>query len=185
MKKKVFLLLAIGLIVISGCISFIGKSRNNNNVRFNNATSTIVNTHYKVDMDSLLRVYKKIENKDEVTFFLNSLDNYADQLNEKYQAEVNNKKALIFEKNNVAFMKTKAGTIKKLHPDWSKEDCQKLADNYLWKGMNIEMVKYVRGNPDDVKVYESDWTNKYEYVWKKEGISRFYTDEDGAVVDYD
>jgi hypothetical protein len=185
MKKKFFLPVAIGLVIIFGCISFNEKSKNNNNVRFNNATTTIVNSHYKVNMDSILRAYKVIENKEEVVFFLNSLENYADQLNQKYLLEVNHKKALAFEKNNVAFMKTKAGAIKKLHPEWSKEDCQKLADNYLWKGMHIEMVKYVRGNPDDVNVYRSGLSNKYEYVWKKEGVSHFYTKKDGIVSDYD
>jgi hypothetical protein len=185
MKKNIFLLVITGLIVIFGCISFLEKSKNTNNVRFNNATTTIVNTHYKVSMDSLLHVYKKIENEDEVAFFLNGLENYADQLNQKYQAEVNHKKTLLFEQNNVAFMKTKAGVIKKLHPEWSKEDCQKLANNYLWKGMHIEMVKYVRGNPDDVNVYRNVLSNEYEYVWKKEGVSRFHTKKDGIVSDFD
>jgi hypothetical protein len=185
MKKKTFLLVAIALTVLFGCISFIENSENTNNIRFNNATTTIVNTHYKVSMDSILHAYKAIENKEEVAFFLNGLENYANNLNQKYLAEVNYKKALDFEKNNVAFMKTKAGAIKKLHPEWSKEDCQKLADNYLWKGMHIEMVKYVRGNPDDVNVYRDGFSNEYEYVWKKEGVSRFYAKKDGIVADFE
>jgi hypothetical protein len=185
MKKKTFLLVTIGLTVLFGCISFVENSENSNNIRFNNATTTIVNTHHKISMDSILHAYKAIENKEEVAFFLNGLESYANNLNQKYLAEVNYKKTLIFEKNNVAFMKTKAGLIKKNHPEWSAEDCKKLANNYLWKGMNIEMVKFVRGNPDDVNVYRKGWSNEYEYVWKKEGVSRFYAKKDGIVADFD
>jgi hypothetical protein len=185
MKKKVILLVVLGLIVIFGCISFIVNAENSDNMRFNRATTTIVSTHSKVDLDSILRAYKKLENKSQISFFLNGLENYADQLNEKHLAEVNHAKALLFEKNNWAFMKTKAGAIKKLHPEWSKEDCQKLADNYLWKGMHIEMVKYARGNPDDVNVHRNVFSNEYEYVWKKEGVSRFHTKKDGIVSDFD
>jgi hypothetical protein len=185
MKKKTFLLIVIGLIAIFSCISFKESRVNSNNIRFNEATTRVVKTGYKVNMDSILRAYKKIENKEEVSFFLNSLENYADQLNQQYLMEVNHKKALVFEKNNVSFMKTKAGAIKKLHPEWSKEDCQKLADNYLWKGMHIEMVKYVRGNPDDVNVYRNVLSNEYEYIWKKNGVSHFHTKKDGIVTDYD
>jgi hypothetical protein len=185
MKKKVFLLVLIVLISIFGSFAFKVNSKSINNARFNRATTSIVATQYKVNMDSLLRSYKAIENKEEVDFFLNSLENYADKLNQKYLIEENHKKAFLFEKNNVVFMKTKAGSIKKMHPEWSKEDCQKLADNYLWKGMHIEMVKYTRGNPDDVNVYRNGLSNEYEYVWKKEGISRFYTKKDGIVADYD
>jgi hypothetical protein len=185
MKRKVFLLLAIVLISIFACISFKGNSEDSNNERFNNATTTIVKTHYAVNMDSILHVYKAMESKEDVSFFLNGLENYAEKLNQKFLVEENHKKALVFEKNNAAFMKTKAGSIKKLHPEWSKEDCQKLADNYIWKGMHIDMVKYTRGNPDDVNVYSKGFSNEYEYVWKKEGVSHFYVRKDGVVADYD
>jgi hypothetical protein len=185
MKRKAFLLVAIVLISIFTCIYFNGNSEDRNNERFNNATTTIVKTHYTVNMDSILHVYKAMESKEDVSFFLNGLENYAEKLNQKFLAEKNHKKALVFEKYNAAFMKTKAGSIKKLHPEWSKQDCQKLADNYLWKGMHIEMVKYNRGNPDDVNVYRNGLTSEYEYVWKNEGISRFYTKKDGIVANYD
>jgi hypothetical protein len=185
MKKRVVLLVVIGIIAIFGCVSLIANTENRDNIRFNNATTTIVNTHYKVNIDSILRTYKSLEDKSQISFFLNGLENYADQLNQKHLAELNRAKAILFEKNNVAFMKTKAGAIKKMHPEWSKEDCQKLADNYLWKGMHIEMVKYVRGNPDDVNVYRDGFSNEYEYVWRKEGVSRFHTKKDGIVSDFD
>jgi hypothetical protein len=68
MKRKAFLLVAIVLISIFTCIYFNGNSEDRNNERFNNATTTIVKTHYTVNMDSILHVYKAMESKEDVSF---------------------------------------------------------------------------------------------------------------------
>jgi hypothetical protein len=185
MKKNApILLIVVGLIV---SVYFSSKENTEavNNLRFNNATTSIVKTQYKVNLDSILYIYKAIDNKKEATTFLDKLEKYANVLNQKYQASENHKKALAFEKENIQFMKTKAGSIKKLHPEWSKEDCIKLANNFIWKGMHIDMVKYSKGDPDDVNISNQGFSSEYEYIWKDEGVSHFYTGKERVVVDYD
>lgn len=51
------------------------------------------------------------------------------------------------EKEEAEWKTSKAGRICADHPEWSREDCKRLADNKIWIGMHIDMVKYVRGLP--------------------------------------
>jgi hypothetical protein len=185
MKKNVPILLIVVVLIISVYFSSKENAELINNLRFNNATKSIVKTKYNVNLDSILYAYKAIDNKEEVSAFLDKLEKYVNALNQKYQASENRKKVLAFEKENIQFMKSKAGRIKKLHPEWSKDDCEKLANNFIWKGMHIDMVKYSKGNPDDVNISNQGFSSEYEYIWKDEGISHFYTGKESLVVDYD
>lgn len=184
MKKNVPILLIVVGLIVSVYFSSKENAESINNLRFSNATTSIVKTQYKVNLDSILYIYKAIDNNDEASVFLDKLEKYANTLNRKYQASEIRKKALSFEKENIQFMRTKAGSIKKLHPEWSKEDCEKLANNFVWKGMHIDMVKYSRGNPDDVNISNKGFSSEYEYIWKNEGVSHFYTGKERVVVDY-
>jgi hypothetical protein len=185
MKKNVPILLIVVGLIVSVYLSSKENAESINNLRFNNVTTSIVKTKYSVNLDSILYIYKGIDNKDEASVFLDKLEKYANALNQKYQISENRKKALAFEKRNSQFMKSKAGSIKKLHPEWSKEDCEKLANNFIWKGMHIDMVKFSKGNPDDVNISNQGFSSEYEYIWKDEGVSHFYTGEESLVVDYD
>ena len=185
MKKNGPIVLIVVGLIISAYFSSKENAESINNLRFNNATTSIVKTQYKVNLDSILFIYKAIDNKEEASAFLDKLEKYTNALNQKYQASEKRKKEIAFEKENIQFMKTKAGSIKKSHPEWSKEDCEKLANNYIWKGMHIDMVKYSKGNPDDVNISSKGFSSEYEYVWKDEGVSHFYTGKERVVVDYD
>ncbi|WP_281322365.1 hypothetical protein [Flavobacterium aestivum] len=185
MKKNAPIVLIVVGLMISIYFSSKENEESTNNLRFNNATKSIAKTKYKVNLDSILFAYKAIENKEEVSVFLDKLENYSKVLNQKYEASEKRKKEIAFEKENIQFMKSKAGKIKKLHPEWSKEDCEKLANNYIWKGMHIDMVKYSKGNPDDINISSKGFSSEYEYVWKDEGVSHFYTGKERVVVDYD
>ncbi|PWA08710.1 hypothetical protein [Flavobacterium laiguense] len=185
MKKNVPIVLIVVGLIVSVYFSSKENAESINNLRFNNATTSIVKTKYKVNLDSILHIYKAIDNKKEATVFLDKLEKYTNELNQKYQASENHKKVVAFEKENIQFMKTKAGSIKKLHPEWSKEDCEKLANNFIWKGMHIDMVKYSKGDPDDVNISNKGFSSEYEYIWKDEGVSHFYTGKESIVVDYD
>ncbi len=46
-----------------------------------------------------------------------------------------------------AYYRTPAGRIQKQHPEWSDEDCQKIANNKIWISMSINMVRCERGAP--------------------------------------
>jgi len=47
-----------------------------------------------------------------------------------------------------AWEASKAGQICKARPEWSKADCERLADNKIWIGMTFDMLKYKRGLPN-------------------------------------
>jgi hypothetical protein len=185
MKKNAPILLIVVGLIVSVYFSSIENAESINNLRFSNVTKSIVKTQHKINLDSLLYIYKAIDNVEEASVFLDKLEKYANVLNQKYQASEIRKKALAFEKENIQFMKTKAGSIKKLHPEWSKEDCEKLANNFIWKGMHIDMVKYIKGNPDDINISSKGFSSEYEYIWNNEGVSHFYTGKERVVVDYE
>lgn len=82
------------------------------------------------------------------------------------------------------FNKSTAGKILKKHPNWSKEDCIKLADREIWIGMSIGMLHYLRGLPEHVN--KSDYGNgiQYQWCWTELSPSCFYGGEDGIITAY-
>jgi hypothetical protein len=90
-----------------------------------------------------------------------------------------------FKKEKSEFLKTKAGRIWKKHPEWSKEDCKLLAENKIWIGMQIQMVVYLRGQPNSAT--PSDYGNgvQWQWCWYGSTPSCFYDkDNDGQIDAY-
>lgn len=87
-------------------------------------------------------------------------------------------------KEQKEFEKTKAGKIWKKHPEWSKEDCKALAENKIWIGMEISMVKYLNGTPNSKNVSNYGNGNEYQYCWYNNTPSCYYCGEDGIVTSY-
>jgi hypothetical protein len=82
------------------------------------------------------------------------------------------------------FLKTKAGRIYKKHPEWSKEDCKSLADNRIWIGMSIDMLKYNRGLPNSAN--PSNYGNgvtQWQWCWTDYTPSCFYDDDGDGLID--
>ena len=86
--------------------------------------------------------------------------------------------------NQKYWFRSPAGKIQKKHPSWSKDDCEKLANRELWIGMHIEMVKYLRGSPDNSNLSNYGNGNQYQYCWWGRNPSCFYCDSDGLVDSY-
>jgi len=82
------------------------------------------------------------------------------------------------------FEKTPAGRIQKKHPEWSKEDCQLIADRKIWIGMDIHMLVHYRGLPNSKHVSNYGDGSQYQYCWDNYEISCFYTKEDQIVYAY-
>lgn len=80
--------------------------------------------------------------------------------------------------------KTPAGKIQKKHPEWSKEDCEGVAEKNVWIGMDIQMVVYNRGLPNHKNVSNYGNGNEYQYCWDNYSISCFYTKADQIVYAY-
>jgi len=79
---------------------------------------------------------------------------------------------------------SKAGKIQKKHPDWSRDDCQLVADRKIWIGMDIQMVVAQRGLPNHKNVSNYGNGNEYQYCWDDYDISCFYTKADQIVYSY-
>lgn len=100
--------------------------------------------------------------------------------NKKTQDSIN----LIQEKEEAAFLKTKAGKIYKKHPDWSKDDCEKVAKNRVWIGMKYEMLIYERGKPNTINTSNYGYGNEYQCCWDDYTPRCFYMKEDNIIHSY-
>ena len=80
--------------------------------------------------------------------------------------------------------KTKAGKIYLKHPDWFKEDCEKIARGEIWIGMSIDMLYYERGKAN--RRNDSNYGNgvNYQYCWDDYNPSCFYCGTDGIITSY-
>lgn len=85
---------------------------------------------------------------------------------------------------DAAFKKTKAGKIQAKHPEWSKEDCELLANKKVWIGMNYDMLLYLRGKPNTVNTSNYGNGNEYQCCWNDYDISCFYMKEDQIIYSY-
>lgn len=85
---------------------------------------------------------------------------------------------------DLKFHKTKAGKIQKKHPDWTKEECQLVADKKIWIGMKYEMLIYQRGKPNRINTSNYGSGNEYQCCWDDFTPSCFYMKEDDIITAY-
>lgn len=88
------------------------------------------------------------------------------------------------EKEELRFLKTKAGKIYSKHPEWSKEECQRIADNMIWIGMHYDMLVLERGKPDHLNVSNYGKGQQYQACWDGYSTSCFYFGENRLVKSY-
>lgn len=79
---------------------------------------------------------------------------------------------------------SRAGRIQKKHPDWSDEDCERLAKHQIWIGMEYEMVVYLRGKPNTVNTSNYGDGQDYQACWDNYDPSCFYFGEDHIITSY-
>lgn len=82
------------------------------------------------------------------------------------------------------FKKTKAGKIQRKHPKWSRDDCEKIANNRIWIGMRYEMLLYQRGKPNTVNASNYGNGEEYQCCWDDYTTSCFYMKEDNIIYSY-
>ncbi|MBK7096739.1 MAG: hypothetical protein IPH57_17370 [Saprospiraceae bacterium] len=78
---------------------------------------------------------------------------------------------------------SKAGRIYKSHPEWSKEDCIRLANRQIWIGMSIYMLKYLRGLPDSANKSDYGYGVSWQWCWFDYSPSCFYDDNNDGIID--
>jgi len=102
---------------------------------------------------------------------------------ERLLAEEERKKQEAIEEKR--FLKSKAGRIYKKHPEWSKEDCQRIADNEIWIGMSIDMLKYKHGLPNHANPSNYGNGTQWQWCWDDLTPSCYYdNDNDGKIDSY-
>lgn len=129
-----------------------------------------------INVDSLMLVYRNFA-ADSAELGLR----YA-----KYLISLKNR--IILEKeqkqDEIRWSKTKAGKIQKEHPEWSKNDCLRIANNEYWIGMSIEMLHCERGYPNSVNPSNYGAGVKYQWCWHGRIPSYFYGGDDGIITAY-
>lgn len=82
-----------------------------------------------------------------------------------------------------AWEQSKAGQICIKHSEWTKDDCINLADNKIWIGMTIDMLKYKRGLPDSANPSNYGSGTEWQWCWFGRTPSCFYDKNDDGVID--
>lgn len=85
-----------------------------------------------------------------------------------------------------AYAKSPAGKICNKHPEWSKDDCESIANREYWIGMTLDMLKAERGLPDHVNKSNYGSGIRYQWCWENSDYSSscFYGGSDGIVTSY-
>jgi hypothetical protein len=146
---------------------------------------------FKINVDSINAVYRKIKVPKERYEYADSLFKYAVKLKAKRDSiskVINDKEdkrnADLQAKKDEKWNKTKAGRLHKKHPNWSKEDCEKIVGGYYWIGMSIEMLKSQRGNPDSANPSDYGKGVQWQWCWHDYTPSCYYGGENGIITSY-
>ena len=167
------------------------------NLELNNQSDEIFNTgillindaNYKINIDSINQEYNKIK-LDSAELAIPYAKRFKDYAMEIQFQKIDRQNALQKENQNKIdsenkkWEKTKAGKIQKKHPEWSKEDCENLANRKIWIGMSIGMLKYQRGTADHVNPSNYGSRVQYQWCWDDYSPSCFYGGEDGIITSY-
>jgi len=83
-----------------------------------------------------------------------------------------------------AWTNSRAGQICLKHPFWTRDDCINLANNKVWIGMNLDMLKVLRGIPNNAN--PSNYGNgiQWQWCWNNHTPSCFYGGNDGIITSY-
>lgn len=156
---------------------------------FNTAVLLINDANYKMNIDSVKQEYNKIkvDSAELAIPYAKKFKDFAMEIQfqkiDRHNAlEKENQKKIDIEYNR--WQKTKAGKIHKKHPEWSKEECENLANGKIWIGMSISMLKYQRGNPNHVNPSNYGRGIQYQWCWDNYSPSCFYGGENGIITSY-
>jgi len=82
-----------------------------------------------------------------------------------------------------AWEKTKAGQLCKKHPEWLKSECEDVANNRIWIGMTLDMLKVNRGLPDSANPSNYGSGTQWQWCWFNYTPSCFYDNNNDGVID--
>jgi hypothetical protein len=88
------------------------------------------------------------------------------------------------EQEEKKWLSSKAGKISRKHPEWSREDCEKIAAGQIWIGMKYEMLVYMWGKPNSANPSNYGNGNRWQWCWHDYEPSCFYGGDDGIITAY-
>jgi hypothetical protein len=107
----------------------------------------------------------------------------------KEQAEADKKAAAEQAAKDAAEQKawdnSKAGKICKANKDknWSKEECQRVANRKIWVGMTYDMLVYEMGKPNSANPSNYGSGTSWQWCWYDISPSCFYDNNDDSIID--
>src|ERR1035441_5810580 len=77
-----------------------------------------------------------------------------------------------------AYSNSRAGRLCAKHPDWTRDDCESLANRRIWIGMTLEMLKTNRRRPDHATPSNYGNGTSWQWCWDDYTPSCFYGEDD-------
>ena len=85
---------------------------------------------------------------------------------------------------DLKWQSSKAGLIQKKHPEWTREDCDKIAAKKIWIGMTLNMLIYERGEPNRANPSNYGYGTEWQWCWDNYIPSCFYGRDDQIITSY-
>lgn len=79
---------------------------------------------------------------------------------------------------------SRAGRICNKHPEWGHSTCDRLANNEIWIGMSLDMLKSERGNPSSANPSNYGTGRSWQWCWSGYTPMCFYGADDGIINSY-
>lgn len=79
---------------------------------------------------------------------------------------------------------SKAGKLCIKYPEWTKSECQNIADNKYWIGMSLDMLKALRGTPSSANPSNYGAGTHWQWCWDDYTPMCFYGEDDGIITSY-
>jgi hypothetical protein len=177
-------------------ISQIKQINIESNETFNTALLIIKDSGYRVWIDSVTTEFHNIQ-KDSAELglkYAQNLKEYGFDLHFKgtvRQIKDTARQKILFKQNherivkqNLRWANSKAGKIQSKHPNWKKNVCEKLANDEVWIGMTLNMLKAQKGNPSTAN--PSNYGNgvEWQWCWPYSTPSCFYGNSDEIITAY-
>ncbi len=190
MRSKIRFLLIFSFVIFVSCNSEKenkGEEINKKSKKiFTTAIADLTWNGQHVNVDSITKVYTKIAS-DSAELGLE----YAIKISDSVKIIVDHYKAIKdslekMEQDGITkkWNNSKAGKIQKKHPEWSNEDCERIASREIWIGMTLDMLKYERGNPNSANPSNYGSGREWQWCWDNYTPSCFYGNDDLIIKSY-
>jgi len=69
------------------------------------------------------------------------------------------------------------------YSDWTRQDCEDIANRLIWVGMSYEMLLELRGEPDHANPSNYGYGTEWQWCWDDYSPSCFYDQDDDGLSD--